>query len=251
MKYDAPTAYAELIGPRYAPVAKALVEAARLRPTDDVLELGAGTGIVTKLAAPQVRSLLATDTAPEMLEVARRSTGRYRHVSFALVDYEQPLPFLDGSFDVVLSGLTYVQEWNAAVKELARVLKPQGRIALSMWGPDYHELTLLSDALESIGRPRIPAAVAPARDAAAAARRLRSSRAQRPRPHEQVRLRGRTHRVPPRLRQTGERVARVLRAVHRRRPAACGAGRRRGRPLRARLDSECHHCLAGTLEPRG
>jgi SAM-dependent methyltransferase len=156
MKYDAPKAYAELIGPRYAPVARALVEAARLRLTDDVLELGAGTGLVTKVAAPQVRSLLATDTAREMLDVARRSVRRHRHVRFALVDYEQPLPFLDGSFDVVLSGLTYVQEWNAAVKELARVLKPRGRVALSMWGPDYHELTLLSDALESIGRPRIP-----------------------------------------------------------------------------------------------
>lgn len=121
-----------------------------------MLELGAGTGLVTKLAAPRVRSLLATDTAPEMLEVARRATRRHRHVSFAVVDYERPLPFLDGSFDVVLSGLTYVQEWNAAVKELARVLRPRGRVALSMWGPDYHELTLLSDALESIGRPRIP-----------------------------------------------------------------------------------------------
>lgn len=156
MGYDTPRAYADLIGPRYAAVARALVEAAQLRATDDVLELGAGTGLVTKLAAPHVRSLLATDTAPEMLDVARRSTRRHRHVTYALVDYEQPLPFLDGSFDVVLSGLTYVQDWNAAVKELARVLKPRGRVALSMWGPDYHELTLLSDALESIGRPRIP-----------------------------------------------------------------------------------------------
>ena len=156
MKYDAPTAYADLISSRYTPVAKALVEAARLRPIDDVLELGAGTGLVTKLAAPQVRSLLATDTAPEMLDVARQSVRRHRHVSFALVDYEQPLPFLDGSFEVVLSGLTLVQEWNAAAKELARVVKPRGRVALSMWGPDYHELTLISDALESIGRPRIP-----------------------------------------------------------------------------------------------
>ena len=58
MKYDAPTAYADLIGPRYAPVARALVEAARLRASDGVLELGAGKGLVTKLAAPQARSLL-------------------------------------------------------------------------------------------------------------------------------------------------------------------------------------------------
>jgi ubiquinone/menaquinone biosynthesis C-methylase UbiE len=156
MSYDAPTAYAELIGPRYTPIARALVESAALRPTDDALELGAGTGLVTKLAAPRVRSLLATDVAAGMLDVARRAVRRHRQVGFALVDYSRPLPFLDGSFDVVLSGLTYVQDDNAAVKELRRVLKPRGRVALTMWGARYHELTLLSDALEAIGRPRIP-----------------------------------------------------------------------------------------------
>lgn len=121
-----------MIGPRYTPVARALVDAARLRPGDDALELG--TGLVSRLAAPRVRSLLATDVAPGMLDVARRSTRRYPHVRFALVDYGNRLPFLDASFDVVPSGLTYVQESGDAVKELARVLKPRGRVALTMWG---------------------------------------------------------------------------------------------------------------------
>lgn len=161
MAYDAPAAYARLIGPRYAPIARALVDSARLRPQDDVLELGAGTGLVTKLAAPYVRSLLATDLAPGMLELARRAVRRHPNARFALVDYAEPLPFLDASFDVVLSGLTYVQDASDAARELARVLRPRGRVALTMWGPRYHELTILSDALESIGRPRIPAPSAP------------------------------------------------------------------------------------------
>jgi ubiquinone/menaquinone biosynthesis C-methylase UbiE len=161
MAYDAPAAYARLIAPRYLPIAKALVEGAGLRSKDEVLELGAGTGLVTKLAAPRVRSLLATDLVPTMLEVARDATRRQPHVRFALVDYAGRLPFLDASFDVVLSGLTYVQDAGDRVRELARVLKPGGRVALTMWGPRYHELTLLSDALEAIGRPRIPAPSAP------------------------------------------------------------------------------------------
>ena len=161
MAYDAPDAYAMLIGPRYAPIARALVDAAALRPVDDALELGAGTGLVTRLAAPHVRSLLATDVEAGMLELARRATRRHRQVRFALVDYQLPLPFLDASFDVVLSGLTYVQDANDSIKELARVLKPGGRVALTMWGSRYHELTLLSDALEAIGRPRIPPPSAP------------------------------------------------------------------------------------------
>ena len=161
MGYDAPAAYARLIGPRYAPIAQALVEGVAVRPEDDVLELGAGTGLVTKLAARRARSLLATDVVPGMLEIARRSTRRDPSVRFGLVDYARPLPFLDRSFDVVLSGLTYVQDDNDAVKEIARVMKPRGRVALTMWGPKYHELTLLSDALEMIGRPRIPPPSAP------------------------------------------------------------------------------------------
>ena len=161
MSYDAPAAYAALIGPRYAPIARALIEAAELRSSDDVLELGAGTGLVTAQAAEQVATLVATDVAPGMLEVARRKTRRFGHVRFALVDYGKPLPFLDSTFDVVLSGLTYVQDSNDAVKEVARVLKPRGRVALTMWGSAYHELTLLSDALEATGRPRIPRPSAP------------------------------------------------------------------------------------------
>ena len=153
--YDAPEAYAELIEPRYAPIAGALVAAARPQSGDDVLELGAGTGLVTKRVVGRVRSLVATDLSPAMLDVARRSVQRH-DTAFAIVDYNAPLPFLDASFDLVLSGLTYVQDEVAPLEEIARVLRPGGRVALSMWGASYHELRLLSDAVESIGRPPLP-----------------------------------------------------------------------------------------------
>ncbi|MFL5938272.1 MAG: class I SAM-dependent methyltransferase [Gaiellaceae bacterium] len=150
--YDAPNAYEALIEPRYAPIAGALVAAARPRPGDDALELGAGTGLVTKRVAGRVRSLVATDLSPAMLDVARRSVERPNAV-FATADYNAPLPFLDASFNVVLSGLTYVQDELAPLEEIARVLRPGGRLALAMWGASYHELRLLSDAAEAIGRP--------------------------------------------------------------------------------------------------
>ena len=63
MTYDAPRKYARLIAPRHAPIADSLVRAAAPRSTDDVLELGAGTGLVTARAAPSLRSLLATDAS--------------------------------------------------------------------------------------------------------------------------------------------------------------------------------------------
>lgn len=153
--YEVPASYAEVIEPRFAPIADRLVDAARPRAADDVLELGSGTGIVTRRMAGRVRSLLATDVTPGMLEVARGSIRR-KGVIFAIVDYTTPLPFLDRSFDLVVSGLTYVQDKAASVKEVARVLRADGRLALTMWGPSYHELRLLSDAAESVGRPRLP-----------------------------------------------------------------------------------------------
>ncbi len=154
--YDAPDAYAALIEPRYEPIADALVHAAAPQPTDDVLELGAGTGLVTRRVAGRVRSLVASDLASEMLDVARRSIGSPATV-FAILDYNAPLPFLSGSFDLALSGLTYVKDELAPLKEVARVLRPGGRLAFAMWGPSYHELRLLSDAVQSIGRPPLPA----------------------------------------------------------------------------------------------
>jgi SAM-dependent methyltransferase len=156
MGYGAPAAYASLIAPRYVPIAEALLEAAAPNRDDDVLELGAGTGLVTARVAPRVRSLVATDRSAGMLDVARESIPPRPGLSFALVDYAASLPFLDASFDLVLSGLTYVQDARDPVAEIARVLRPNGRVALAMWGNGYHELRLLSDALESIGRGRFP-----------------------------------------------------------------------------------------------
>ena len=158
MSYDAPGAYARLIAPRYAPIADALVEAATLREDDDVLEVGAGTGLVTARVAPHVRSVVATDLSTDMLERARASLRRRQNVTYALLDYSGPFPFLDASFSLLLSGLTYLQDSPAALAETARVLRANGRLALSMWGPSYHEKRLMNAALESIGGGRFPAA---------------------------------------------------------------------------------------------
>ncbi|HEY6963258.1 MAG TPA: methyltransferase domain-containing protein [Gaiellaceae bacterium] len=159
MSYDAPSTYAALIAPRYAAIGRALVDAARLRRRDAALELGAGTGVVTRLAAPRVRTLVATDVSEPMLAHARAAVRGAPGLSFALVDYTQPrLPFLSSSFDVVLSGLTFVQDSAPALREVVRVLKPGGRLALSMWGSSYHEKRVLNDALTAIGGGRFPRA---------------------------------------------------------------------------------------------
>lgn len=160
MTYDLPEAYERLIAPRYAPIAEALVRAARPRPGEHALELGAGTGLVTRLAAERIGmagGITATDVTPGMLEVARRQL-QAAQASFVLVDYARPLPFLDRSFDLVLSGLTYVQNELEPLEEVARVLRPGGRLALAMWGTGYGEVRLLSAARRSLGQPGFPSA---------------------------------------------------------------------------------------------
>src|SRR5919202_6476822 len=156
MGYEAPATYASLIAPRYVPIADALLAAAAPKREDDVLELGAGSGLVTTRVAQRVRSLVATDRVPGMLALARDSIRPPPGLTFALVDYAAPLPFLDASFDLVLSGLTYVQDSRGPVAEMARVLRPNGRLALAMWGTGYHEWRLLSNAPESVGLDRLP-----------------------------------------------------------------------------------------------
>jgi SAM-dependent methyltransferase len=158
MGYDAPGVYAGLIGPRYAAIADALVEAARLTATDEVLEVGAGAGLVTARAAPAVRSLVATDLSPPMLEHARRLLRRTPNVSYLMLDYGSPFPFLDASFTLVLSGLTYLQDSAAALGEVLRVLRTGGRLALSMWGASYHEKRIMNAALEFVAGQRFPRA---------------------------------------------------------------------------------------------
>jgi SAM-dependent methyltransferase len=165
MDYDAPIVYEQLIAPRYAPIADTLLEDAKLRRGERVLELGAGTGLVTRRAAQEIApggSICATDLSPGMLGVARQKVKG--PVNFVLVDYAQPLPFLDGSFDAVLSGLTYVQNSRSSVQELRRVLRPRGRLALVMWGTYYGEVRMMTKARLALGQPAYPSA-APGRTA--------------------------------------------------------------------------------------
>src|SRR3954447_16448226 len=155
MAYDVPAAYEQLIAPRCAPVAERLVAIAGLAPADSVLELGAGTGLVTRLAAPLVEpggSFLATDRSEAMLALARHAGG----VRVAVADYGEPLEFPAESFDVVLSGLTYTQDSDETVAEIARVLKPAGRFALAMWGRDYLEFELMNAARRRVELDPLP-----------------------------------------------------------------------------------------------
>lgn len=121
------------------PVSERLVELLDPKPGEIVLDLAAGPGDTGFLAAPRLEPggrLVTTDVAPEMLAAARRRAGELglEGVEFRVED-AAALSFADASIDGILCrwGLMVVPDVAAAAAEIARVLRPGGRIALAVW----------------------------------------------------------------------------------------------------------------------
>lgn len=119
------------------PVAHVVVDRATLRPGEDVIDLACGTGNVALLAATRGARVVGLDTAPRLLEVARARAQTHRvEVDFREGDLLDP-PVADGAADVVLSvfGVIFATDPARALREIARVLRPSGRVLLSAWLP--------------------------------------------------------------------------------------------------------------------
>ncbi len=117
-----------------------LLALAALAPGDKVLDVACGTGLVSLQAARAVGPLgqvLGIDLSGQMVEAAARHAGGcgLANVDFARMDGET-LELPDGGFDAALCalGLMYMPEPGQALREMRRVLKPGGRLALAVWG---------------------------------------------------------------------------------------------------------------------
>jgi SAM-dependent methyltransferase len=106
-----------------------------LRPAD-VLELAAGTGVVTRhlaRALPAHVAIVATDLNQPMLDQAQR-VGTERPVTWRQADAQQ-LPFADAAFDVVACqfGVMFFPDKPRAHGEVKRVLRPGGSFVFNVW----------------------------------------------------------------------------------------------------------------------
>jgi ubiquinone/menaquinone biosynthesis C-methylase UbiE len=131
---DAAAAYeSNLVQRVFLPFAEHLVARVAPTPDEDVLDLACGTGAVTRLLAERgdPSRITGLDLTDAMLDVARRLVPG---VTFVHGDMTA-LPTGDGSVDVVVcqQGLQFVPDRAAAATEMARVLRPGGRLAVSCW----------------------------------------------------------------------------------------------------------------------
>ena len=118
-------------------MADRLLELSHLEPTDHVLDIDTGTGLVALRASSCLPSgrVIGIDHSPGMLgaRAKARRRGIGNAVSFRQMDAER-LEFSDGSFDVVLSlyALLHFHEPLVALREMHRVLRPGGRIVIGV-----------------------------------------------------------------------------------------------------------------------
>lgn len=117
------------------PIAQACVQAAQIQSGTTVLDVATGSGNTALLAARAGGRVTGLDLVPELLAVAKERAGEQSlDVTWTEGDAEA-MPFADRSFDRVLStlGVVSTSRPSAAVKELGRVCKPDGRIVLGNW----------------------------------------------------------------------------------------------------------------------
>jgi len=105
---------------------------------DAWLDLACGTGAMSERAAREGASVTGVDLAPALIETAKeRAAGQGLSIDYRVGDCEK-LDLEDGAFDIASStcGVMFAPDHEATARELARVVKPGGRIGLANWTPE-------------------------------------------------------------------------------------------------------------------
>jgi SAM-dependent methyltransferase len=120
-----------------APAAAEFIARRQIEPGTRVLDVACGTGNLTIPTAKAGAAVTGVDIAPNLLDAARARAAR-DGVAIQFDDGDaEDLPYPDGAFDLVLSmyGAMFAPRPERVARELLRVCRPGGRIAMANWTP--------------------------------------------------------------------------------------------------------------------
>ncbi|KUM41155.1 class I SAM-dependent methyltransferase [Arthrobacter sp. EPSL27] len=130
-----------------------------------ILDAGCGSGPLSAALGAKGAIMTGLDSSPAMLDLARQRLGTAADLHVA--DLSGPLPFDNGTFDDVVASLVlhYLEDWAGPLAELRRVLKPGGRLIVSVNHPavsvvnypaeDYFAVRQYSEDYEFNGNPAV------------------------------------------------------------------------------------------------
>jgi arsenite methyltransferase len=127
----------------------AAIQKAYLRPDMAVADVGAGTGFMSAGLAPLVKKVYVLDGSPAMLAVAQQNLSNFDNLVFQEAEGDS-LPLPDESLDAVFANmyLHHIPDPLPAIQEMARLLKPGGRLVIT--DMDAHPYAWLKDEMADV-----------------------------------------------------------------------------------------------------
>jgi SAM-dependent methyltransferase len=133
------------------------------QPGERILDLATGTGWTSRSVARRGAEVVGVDIAADLLAAARELAEHEKlRIDYRQADAEA-LPFEAGHFDAVIStcGVMFAGKPEAAAAEIARVLRPGGRVGLSTWLPDSNVFKMFLVMKAYMAAPPQPAPPSP------------------------------------------------------------------------------------------
>ncbi len=133
-----------------------ILKAAKVEDGENILDVGCGTGSLLILAKQKFPNIKATgiDADEKILNIFEKKINKLNLDIKIIKTGAQDMPFTSGSFDLVISSLVFhhlpTELKKQAMKEVHRILKPQGRFLLVDFGPSLY-LKILNPILRSLG----------------------------------------------------------------------------------------------------
>jgi SAM-dependent methyltransferase len=157
-------------GMAYDPLSRWVADAiehavSRLAPQagETILDVATGTGWTARRIAQQGANVTGIDFASELIAAARRLAAAQDVAAQWQVADAQCLPFADHAFDAVIStfGVMFAARPELAARELARVCRPRGRLALVAWKPEGNVLDMFRVVQRHKGGPAASSSPSP------------------------------------------------------------------------------------------